>query len=1105
MTRHSGLRRSCHICGVFTFRYCYFLLLLLVGLALVSLTAPANAAPEQGALAAEPRFESVGVGSIPRGVVAAMAQDRAGFLWIATGDGLVRHDAYRFRPQERVSEIGAARNLGWLRALLPARDGRLWIGTENAGLAVYDPATEQVSLVNPDVREQAGASKDALPTPFPTLRALAEDSDGAIWVGTLGGGLDRFEPRSGLWTHHRASKQPGSLHDDRVHALLVDRQGTLWVGSWSGLSRRLKGATQFEPVLTGPGAIGGLDGQKVQALFEASDGRIWVGTQQGGLAVLDPLTAQGRWLPAEAQPGSRDGRGAVNSFVEAPNGQDGQAGQIWVGHAAGIDVHDSASARLLRHLRHDPLKPAGLAGDEVTHLLKDRAGWIWVGGLGLGLQRHNPANRSIWVRGADPASAQPHEGRLRKADVRSLLQLDNGDIWAAPHSGGVTALDRQLRVITALPLSAARTGERPAGVGQPASRVIAMAQMSRPDGGRIWLAAPAALYQFDRERRLVSSLHHDIGPIGHLLAGSEGSLWVGSFDGLYRLRPGAQSLQRVMLQGGQALQGEVYAIALAPDRALWVGASTGLFRIAPGASELQPVRALAGAGLGNPAVLGLLFDSQQTLWLDTAVAGLHRLSAWDGRQAAFERISERHGINHRPFGANLLEDGRGRIWTQINVYDPATDRLDELTPTDGIDIGTPWFFSYAKTLDGRLLFGGSKGVAVVSPDAFDRPDHEPPLAVVELRINGERQPAGQLQQGLQLTPQQRSFSVEFAALDYSNPSRSSYAYRLEGFDPEWINTGAELRLAAYSNLSPGRYLLRVRAANSSGVASPQELAIPISVLPAWWQQWWFRLLLLGLLLLSAYLLLQLRTRQLRLRQLWLEAQVSQRTAELEQSSLTDPLTGMRNRRFLTQHIEADVALTLRRHEELARAAESVPLEDADLVLFLLDIDHFKQVNDEQGHAAGDAVLMQLRGRLQQVFRASDYLVRWGGEEFLIVARGSSRAHAAGLAERARAAVAEQAFVLADGQTLFKTCSIGFCCFPLSPQHPQALDWITTVDLADAAMYAVKHGGRNGWFGLLSAGSATAEALHERAHQPLQPWLASGELEVASHRDAAPAP
>ena len=329
-------------------------------------------------------------------------------------------------------------------------------------------------------------------------------------------------------------------------------------------------------------------------------------------------------------------------------------------------------------------------------------------------------------------------------------------------------------------------------------------------------------------------------------------------------------------------------------------------------------------------------------------------------------------------------------------------------------------------------------------------------------------------------------------MDFSNPARSRYAYKLEGFDPAWIETSADLRLASYSNLSPGDYVLRVRAHNRSGVASEQQLAIPLTVLPAWWQQWWFRVALLALLAVAIAALVHWRTRLLRQRQQWLENMVRERTAELEASSLTDPLTGLRNRRFLTQHIESDVALTLRRHE--APAHSQTP-DDADLIFFLLDIDHFKQVNDERGHAAGDAVLRQIRGRLQSVFRETDYLVRWGGEEFLIVARETSRGHAADLAERACRAIAEQAFVLDDGSLLSKTCSLGFACFPLAPQDVRAVDWSATVNLADAALLAAKRAGRKRWLGVLSANTDSAQVLSERLRQPMADWLDSGELEL----------
>ncbi len=1061
----------------------------------------AAATPLPPASLAEPRFQSVGVGAIPRGVVPALAQDRAGFLWVATGDGLVRFDGYHFKPQLRDSSDPTVRNLGWVRALLASRDGRVWIGTEAEGLAVHDPATGRI-----DSRRSDGAAPGRAAA-LPTVLALAEGADGSIWSGTAGGGLQRVDPTTGRFHTLRAGSAAGSLPDDRVQALRVDRRGDLWVGTSRGLSRLARGGTRFDTI----------DAPPVSALLESADGRIWVGTQRGDVGVLDPGLQPLRWLNAAGASdrtespsiqtdhpvAAHDGNGAVSSLLEAPGGR------IWVGRTSGVDVLDGANGHRLWKLRHDPRQPYGLADDEVTALLRDQAGSIWVAGLGLGLQRHDPDNHSIWIRGGDAGAGS----RLEQADLRSLLALDNGHIWLATHRRGIAVLGPQLQAAGAVRLPPSRdpttTIAQPSAPADasPDPRVTAMAQAR---DGTVWLGTDDRLFQLDRQGQLVRSLRHDGGRCARLRAGSDGSIWIATVSGLLRLAAGAPAPQRLTLQDGQPLVAAVFDVAEQGDSA-WVAAASGLYRIAPGSHHLQLVSSPAGAGLANPTVIGLLVDSRQTLWVDTAVTGLHRLLRWNSGQAEFDRISLRHGGVGRPFGVNLLEDAQGRIWSQMHVYDPAADRLDGLTAADGVTFGTGWFGSYTQLRDGRMLFGGSRGLLVVDPGGWS-PSHEaPPLVVSGLRVNGEPRLAGSLAAGLQLAPAQRSFSIEFAALDYGDPGRIRYAYRLRGFDPDWLATGAELRAASYSNLDPGDYTLQVRATNRSGIWSPHELSIPVQVLPAWWQRDSTRLalsllgLLLAALLVSA--LVQARTRNLRRSSTDLERKVRERTVALEattqalrsesaalaEASLTDPLTGWRNRRYLGQHLDTDVALALRRHASALRAGEAPP-DDADLLFFLFDIDDFKRVNDDHGHDAGDAVIVQFSTRLRQVFRDTDHLVRWGGEEFLVVARGSARAHAAELAERARAAIAAQPFDLPGGRHLVRTCSIGFCCFPLAPQQPEAIGWPLAVACADAALYAAKGAGRNGWLGLLQARGDAPAPLQARARGPLAEWVRSGELD-----------
>ena len=994
---------------------------------------------------AEPRFESVATEKqLQQNVITALAQDRSSLLWLGTTNGLLRFDGVEFQPFARGTGP-QARPVGQVRSLLAAHDGRLWVGTETDGLMSLDPETGAVA-------EYRHHKVDANSLATGAIRALAEDPEGGIWIGTVGQGLQRLDPASGRFDTVRMEQ---GLPDDRIQSLLVDRHGTLWVGTWRGLARRAAGETRFSPVAPQ------LDGQLVWALLEAPDGRIWAGTRQGGLLLLAPDGS----LASELDKGGA----MVFSMAEA------EAGKVWVARVNGIEERDAAGG-LLRRIQRNALRRASLGDDRVQVMRHDPAGGVWVASYGGGLQRHDTRNKSVFVLQREPGQGRPGE----EINARSLVELDNGEIWIGTHTEGVIILDMSLRPSRVLPAVAGGIGD---------SGITGLAQTR---DGSVWLGVDngTGLFRMDRNGRLQEHLKPGEGGVRRLLASQDGGLWVATQDGLYRWKQG--QLQRVMLEGGAPLRGNVNALSESPDGGLWVGSEYGLYRLEAGSPTLRKAESEAGRGLAYVGVVGLLLDPQGTLWVDTTF-GLHKLVTWDGQHATFERVSEKLGVGGNAFGANLLQDTRGRIWTQHAVYDPAQGQVQILSAADGVDIGTAWFRAYLQLRDGRMLFGGSKGVLVVQPEGFERWTYEPPLVASSLTIDGQIQPLALLHQGLRLTPEQHGFRVGFAALDYSDPASSRYVYRLQGLDAGWTAAGPQSRSVAYGSLAPGHYRLQVRATNRAGQWSRHDLDLPIDVLPAWWQTGWARagFVLAGLA--ALYGVVQLRTVYLNRRRAALEAMVVERTQELEamsqalkEASLSDPLTGLRNRRFFSLNIDADVALAQRRHESPGK-----PAEDGDLLFFLLDIDDFKQVNDRHGHAAGDALLRQMRERLMLVFRESDYLVRWGGEEFLVVARSSSRQHAAELAERARAAVAGQPFPLDGSEALQVTCSIGFACFPLVPSAPRALDWDATLKLADAALYEAKNAGRNRWVGVLSAPVVDSG---KPLAQPTQ-WLASGELET----------
>jgi diguanylate cyclase (GGDEF)-like protein len=232
-----------------------------------------------------------------------------------------------------------------------------------------------------------------------------------------------------------------------------------------------------------------------------------------------------------------------------------------------------------------------------------------------------------------------------------------------------------------------------------------------------------------------------------------------------------------------------------------------------------------------------------------------------------------------------------------------------------------------------------------------------------------------------------------------------------------------------------------------------------------------------------------------------QAQLLEKNLELEQAykaledvSLTDQLTGLRNRRFFLQHVESDVALSLRGYDGLGGAE---PATDSDLVFYMVDLDHFKEVNDRHGHAAGDSVLVQMKDRLREVFRESDYLVRWGGEEFLVLARATNRSEAHVVAERIRQAVSSRGFVLPDGTRLERTCSIGFACYPFLPAQPRLMSWSQVVELADVGLYISKHSGRDAWTAVYATDAAQPGELFPRLVHQLADCVARGEARIVT--------
>ena len=812
--------------------------------------APALDALELG----EPLFQSVGdADSIPDNNVTALAQDASGFIWIGTPNGLIRYDGYQFKRYARDPRDPNSLGGAFVRALLVGPDGRVWIGTDANGVSVFDPGRERFHRMQHDPDRRDTPSHDQ-------VRALALGKDGAIWLGTREG-LDRIDPANGQV--ERQLQRFGSdtrAEDERIFALLAARDGDLWIGGWNGVARRRTDGSYHR--IADPR----LSGQLIMSLSELRDGRIGIGTAQVGSFLLDPADESLQPVPV----GLEDVPDASESLVLAM--VQPREDELWLGGFGGVVVLDPASGRILRRHTPDPAVPTSLSHTQVRSFLLDRAGQVWIGSYSGGLQYHDPGNRAVRVMHRRPGEP----GTLSSASISSILELPDGRIWLGTRGDGIDILDPRHGVV------ATHQAQRgvPGALGN--GTVISLAQAA---DGSIYAGTLAGMYRYRGEQAGFEAIGKPQGLEGNtircLLAEPSGDLWVGSNYGLARWSPVEQRAHGVVVRGAGLLAADVNTLAREDSGRLWVGSAGGLYVLEPGASELRQVvaRDPEHTELAGGSVVGLLIDQQQRLWVDSA-NGLSRLETWDGERATFDRVSLRLGIGGRPFGANLLDDAQGRIWTQEYVYEPASDRVHELTRADGLEIGTPWFRSYARLRSGQLLFGGSRGLAIVDPAAFRDWDYRPPLAITELRVDGQPLAPADWHQGLRLAPGTRSFAVEFAALDFSAPERNRYAHRLIGYDPDWIEHDASWRLVSYSQLWPGDYRLEIRGSNRVGRFVDAPLVLPITVAPQLWQTPGFALALIFAMLGSGYGVHRWNVAKLKRHEHELETMVAERTQEL---------------------------------------------------------------------------------------------------------------------------------------------------------------------------------------------------------------------------------
>ncbi|MBF0475334.1 MAG: PAS domain S-box protein [Deltaproteobacteria bacterium] len=715
--------------------------------------------------------------------------------------------------------------------------GVLWVGTRGGGLNKFDRVTQKFAHYRHNDKDPHSLSHDSIRAICPG--ALPNQTP-ALWIGTEGGGLNRFDPSSQTFIHYRHDdSEPHSLRNDIVMALYADlSRGVVWVGTRGGLDKLDLSTEKFTHYRHDDNNPKSLSHNDVYTIYPDRDGTLWISTLGGGLNHLDPMTET--FIQYRNDP---DNPNSLNNDNAHPICQD-KAGALWVGTwGGGVNRFDPHRKKFGLH-QHHPNVLKGLSHPSVFGLYEDSHASIWIG-TGRGLDKFDPTTETYTHYRHDPNDPRS----LSHNNAYQIYEDRHGVLWVATFGGGLNKFDRISETFTRYQNEI----KNPASLSEDSTRAIC------EDGqGNLWVGTTyGGLNKLDREHNTFTRYQFDPNNPYSLCSNN---IWK-----LFRDRTGT----------------------------LWIGTGNGLCRFEPATERFIRYQHddKVPHSLSENTVMGIYEDKKGTLWIGTGMG----LNKFDRTTGWFTHYFEKHGLSSDRIDS-IVEDDHGNLWLGTNKglskFNPISETCLNYDVQDGLQGNIFYYQAVAKARDGRLYFGGPQGFNAFYPEDIKNNPYIPPVVLTGFKISNETARIGDgypLQRSIThaekivLSPDQSVFNFEFSALNYSAPHKNRYAYMLEGFDHDWISADSDGRFAHYTNLDPGEYVFRVKGSNNDGLWNEQGASVKLVILSPWWKAKWFMVSMLGLFAVLVFVGHRRRIHSINQRNRLLESLVAKHTKELRES------------------------------------------------------------------------------------------------------------------------------------------------------------------------------------------------------------------------------
>ncbi|MEQ9441430.1 MAG: two-component regulator propeller domain-containing protein [Cyclobacteriaceae bacterium] len=820
---------------------------------------------------------------LAQNMVDCLLQDRQGFLWFGTWNGLCRYDGYTFEVFN--SEPSSANSLGnnFVYSLLEDPFGNIWVGTKE-GLYVY--------LYDEGQFVQAGK---LAPNDFPVLHAAIPTlalQDSTLLIGSDQGlSLFQLHDSTGKMEHtaHYAFGPgkfaiPGSV----VNTLLSDRQHNIWVGTDEGIAVISSENSNIKRFTQQPGNANSLSSNQVLAIYETENSEIWIGTEFGLNHYLSASETFHRFFSEPANPSSL----AHNTVMDI---LEDNAGNLILATLGGLSVM-SAKNQLFTNYKNEYYVEHSLSNDFVNCLLKDTMGDIWIGTERGGVNFYN-ANQHKFERFEFKVD---HTNSLSHRTVNSVYE-DADFLWIGTAGGGLNRYHKSTGKFHHFRYNA----EDPHSISSDF-----ITSIHRDQRGQLWVGTwGAGLNVLINEKGTDTHFeHHQSEPglvsnfISSITEDHQGNLWIGTLGGLVQYHTETKQFETKFSDHSPQRITGVGCLFFDTDQSLWAGTRDGLFHIRFQNSSQHQVTKYEHDptnphSISGNYVISILKDTDNQLWFGTYGHGINRVHT-SGDSLKFTAYTTADGLsNNIIYG--IQQDREKNLWLSTDYgltrLHPDTQKIRNFYIADGL-LNNQYYWSASYQNDqGKLYFGGMNGLDAFYPQWIQEVKQNPRVVITDIKLLNESVVANQPYHGVEvlnspapkaheifLSYKEKVFGIEFSSLNYQEPGLIRYAYILEGFEKDWNYVSSDRRYASYTNLKPGNYTFKVKASGPNGTFDAAPTEIQLHIAPPFWDTPWFQAL--TLLVVIAWILgyIRYRTYTLKRQKMILERQVKDRTERVNQ-------------------------------------------------------------------------------------------------------------------------------------------------------------------------------------------------------------------------------